>query len=146
MKVHIGVDKDSGLIQSVVTTAANVHDLTPGAELLHRDEEVFYGDACHQGIAKRPEMAGTSTEFRVAMRPGKRRGLPDTPEGRMQDLIKTAKDHIRSKVEHPFRVIKQQFGFQKTRLHGIAKNRCKMNVLTALTNLILAHRRLLATA
>ena len=49
MKVHIGVDKDSGLIHSVVTTAANVHDLTPAAELLHGDEEVIYGDAGYQG-------------------------------------------------------------------------------------------------
>lgn len=51
MKVHIGVDKDSGLIHSVVTTAANVHDLTPAAELLHGDEEVVYADAGYQGIA-----------------------------------------------------------------------------------------------
>ena len=145
MKVHIGVDKDSGLIHSVVTTAANVHDLTPAAELLHGDEVVVYGDAGYQGIARRAEIAGTSAEFRVAMRPGKRRSLPDTPEGRLQDLIETAKAHIRSKVEHPFRVIKQQFGFQKTRLRGLAKNRCKINVLAALTNLSLARRQLLAT-
>lgn len=90
-------------------------------------------------------MAGAAAEFRVAMRPGKRRGLPDTPEGRMQDLIETAKAHIHSKVEHPFRVIKQQFGFQKTRLRGLAKNRCKINVMAALTNLFLARRQLLAT-
>jgi IS5 family transposase len=64
-----------------------------------------YGDAGYQGIAKRPEMAGKTTEFRVAMRPGKRRDLQDTPEGRLKDLIETAKAHIRSKVEHPFRVI-----------------------------------------
>ena len=113
MKVHAVVDKDSGLIHSVVVTAANVHDLTPAAELLHGDEEVVYGDAGYQGIAKRPEMAGKSTEFRVAMRPGKRRALPDTPDGKLQDLIETAKAHVRAKVEHPFRVIKQQFGFQK---------------------------------
>jgi IS5 family transposase len=146
MKVHIGVDKDSGLIHSVVTTAANVHDLTPAAELLHGDEEVVYGDAGYQGIAKRPEMADKSTEFRVAMRPGKRRALPDTPDGRLQDLIETAKAHVRAKVEHPFRVIKHQFGFQKTRLRGLVKNRCKINVIAALTNLFLARRRLLATA
>ena len=145
MKVHIGVDKDSGLIHSVVTTAANVHDLTPAAELLHGDEELVYGDAGYQGIAKRPEMAGTAAEFRVAMRPGKRRVLPDTPDGRMQDLIETAKAHVRAKVEHPFRVIKHQFGFQKTRLRGLAKNHCKINVLAALTNLFLARRQLLAT-
>ena len=135
MKVHVGVDKDSGLIHSVVTTGASVHDLTPAAELLHGDEEVVYGDAGYQGIAKRPEMAGTAAEFRVAMRPGKRRALPDTPDGRLQDLIETAKAHVRAKVEHPFRVIKKQFGFEKTRLRGLAKNRCKINVLAGLTNL-----------
>jgi len=146
MKVHIGVDKDSGLIHSVVTTAANVHDLTKADELLHGDEEVVYGDAGYQGIAKRSEMAATAADFRVAMRPGKRRVLPDTPEGRLQDLIETAKAHIRSKVEYPFRVIKQQFGFQKTRLRGLAKNHCKINVMAALTNLYLARGHLLATA
>ena len=72
MKVHAGVDKDSGLIQSVVD-----------------------GDACHQSIAKRPEMAGKTTEFRVAMRPGKRRASPDTPDGKLQLLIETAKALIR---------------------------------------------------
>ena len=105
MKVHIGVDKDSGLIHSVVTTAANVHDLTQAGELLHGDEEVGYGDTGYQGIAKRPDMEANSAEFRVAMRPGKRRALPETPDGKLQDLIETAKAHIRAKVEHPFRVI-----------------------------------------
>jgi IS5 family transposase len=130
----------------VVVTAANVHDLTPSAQLLHGDEEVVYADAGYQGIAKRPEMEGKTTEFRVAMRPGKRRALPDTAEGKLQDLVETAKAHIRSKGEHPFRVIKQQFGFQKTRLRGMAKNHCKIFVLAALTNLFLGRRRLLATA
>jgi len=146
MKVHAGVDKDSGLIHSVVVTAANVHDLTPAAELLHGEEKVVYADAGYQGIAKRPEMAGRTTDFRVAMRPGKRNALPDTPEGRLQDLIETAKAHIRSKGEHPFRVIKQQFGFQKTRLRGLAKNRCKINVLAALSNLFQARHQLLTAA
>jgi IS5 family transposase len=142
MKVHIGVDKESGLINSVLTTAANVHDLTSAAQLLHGDDEVVYADVGYQGIAKRAKMTGKTTEFRVAMRPGKRRALPDTPEGRLQDLIETAKARIRSKVEHPFRVIKQQFGFQKTRLRGLAKNHCKINVLAALTNLFATRRQL----
>lgn len=143
MKVHIGVDKDSGLIHSVVTTAANMHDLTPAAELLHDDEAVVSGDAGYQGIGKRTEMAGHSAVFSVAMRPGKRRVLPGTADGRLQDLIEVAKAHIRAKVEHPFRVIKQQFGFKKTRLRGMAKNRCKVKVTAALTNLFLARRQLL---
>jgi IS5 family transposase len=89
MKVHAGVDKDSGLIHSVKVTAGNVHDLTPAAELLHGDQEVVYGDAGYQGNAKRPEMADHAATFRVAMRPGKRRALPDTPEGRLADLDQT---------------------------------------------------------
>jgi transposase, IS5 family len=146
MKVHIAVDKDSGLNHSVVTTAANVHDLTSAAELLHGDDELVYADAGYQGIATRPEMTCKTTEFRVAMWPGHRRALPDSPDGRLQDLIETAKAHNRAKGEHPFRVIKQQFGFQKTRLRRMAQNRCKVNVITALTNLFLARRELLAAS
>jgi IS5 family transposase len=80
MKVHAGVDKDSGLIHSVVVTAANVHDLTPAAELLHGDDEVDYADEGYLVIANRPEMAVNTTVFRVAMQPGKRWDLPDLPE------------------------------------------------------------------
>ncbi len=146
MKVHIGVDKDTGLIHSVETTAANVHDLTPAADLLHGEEEVVYADAGYQGIEKREEMEGKTARFLVAMRPGRRRVLTDTPEGRLENLVEAAKAHIRAKVEHPFRVIKQQFGFQKTRLRGMTKNGSKIKVLAALTNLFLARRQLLLTS
>jgi len=125
------------------TTSANVHDLTPAAELLHGQETVVYADSGYQGIEKREEMKGKAIGFRVAMRPGKRRALPDTPEGRLDDLIETAKAHIRAKGEHPFRVIKRQFGFQKTRLRGMLKNSCKVNVLAALANLFMARHLLL---
>ena len=145
MKVHIGVDSESGLIHSVETTAANVHDLTPAADLLHGEESVVYADAGYQGIEKRAEMQGRGIGFRVAMRPGKRRVLPDTPQGRLDDLIETAKAHIRAKGEHPFRVIKRQFGFQKTRLRGMLNNRCNVNVLATLSNLFMARRRLLCS-
>ena len=85
-----GVDSESGLIHSVETTAAHVHDLTPAADLLHGEETVVYADAGYQGIEKREEMQGRGICFRVAMRPGKRRVLPDTPEGRLDDLVETA--------------------------------------------------------
>jgi IS5 family transposase len=52
----------------------------------------------------------------------------------VDNLIETAKDHIRAKVEHPFRVIKRQLRFQKTRLRGMIKNLCKVNLLVALSN------------
>lgn len=67
---------------------------------------------------------------------------PDTAEGRLLNLIEIAKAHIRAIGEHPFRVIKQQFGFQKTRLRSMPKNSCKVHVLAALTNLFLARSRL----
>nr|WP_255016273.1 IS5 family transposase [Cyanobium sp. BA20m-p-22] len=144
MKVHIGVDSGEGLIHSVETTAANVHDLTPAADLLHGEETVVYADAGYQGIEKRDTKQGRGIGFRVAMRPGKRRTLPATPEGRVDDLVETAKAHIRAKVEQTFRVIKRQFGFEKTRLRGI-KNRCKVHVLAALSNLFMARRMLLCS-
>jgi IS5 family transposase len=105
----------------VETTAANVHDLTPAAELLHGEEEEVYADAGYQGFDKRKEMEGIKAKFRIAMRPGKRRVLPETPDvpgvnyvgarlsncrhapdGRLQNLVEMAKAHIRAKVEHPF--------------------------------------------
>jgi len=104
MKVHIGVDKDSGLIHSVETTAANVQDLIPAADLLHGEEQIVYADAGYQGVEKRDEMAGKPIELWVAMRPGKRRALPDNQDDRVLDLVESAKAHIRAKVEHPFRV------------------------------------------
>jgi len=64
MKVHIGVDSESGLIHSVETTAANVHDLTPAADLLHGEETVVYADAGYQGIDKRTEMEGRAGPIR----------------------------------------------------------------------------------
>ena len=147
MKAHIGVDKDSGLIHSIVTTGANVHDVTMAAELLHGEEKVVYGDAGYQGLHKREEMAGRDVECRIAMRRGQRRRLRrQDSEEQLLHWVEKAKAHIRAKVEHPFRVLKQQFGFQKTRLRGMAKNHCKMMVLAGLTNLYLARNRLLAMA
>ena len=58
-----------------------------------------------------------------------RRALPDTPDGRLDDLIETAKAHIRAKGEHRFRVIKRPFGIQKTRLRGLCKNGCRLRML-----------------
>lgn len=83
--------------------------------------------------------------FRVAMRLGNRRALSNTPDGRLLDLVETAKAHISAKVGQPFCVIKEQFGFRKTWLHGMAKNHCKNNVLAVLTNPYVACRHQLAT-
>jgi len=90
MKIHISVNSESGLIYSVETTAAHVHDLTPAADLLHGEATVAYADGSYQGIEKREEMQGRGIDFRFAMRPGTLRVLPDMPEGRLDDLVETA--------------------------------------------------------
>ena len=140
MKAHIGVDKDSGLIHSVVTTAANVHDLTPASELLHGEEDVVYGDAGYQGLERGREMENKRVACRIAMRPGQRRKLSNGPEDQLQEWCERAKAHVRAKVEHAFRIMKQQFGFQRTRLRGIAKNQSKVLLLAALTNLFMVRK------
>jgi len=86
---------------------------------------VVYADSGYQAIEKLEEMKGKAISLRVAMRPAKQRALPDTPDWRLIDLIETAKAHIRAKGEHSFRVIKPQFGFQKTRLRGMFLPRLK---------------------
>lgn len=65
-----------------------------------------------------------------------RRSHPDSPEGRLDDLIETAKADIRRKCEHPIRVFKRQVGLEKIRLSGMVKNSYKVNVLAALKNLL----------
>ena len=80
MKVHVGVDKDSGLIHSVATRAANSSDVVVASELLHGEEKVNAG---YQGLQKREEMEGKEMECRIAMGPGNRRRLPATAEGEL---------------------------------------------------------------
>ena len=88
-------------------------------------------------------MENKAVECRIAMRPGQRRKLPDSPEGQLQEWSERAKVHVRAKVEHAFRIMKQQFGFQKTRLRGMAKNQSKLLILAALTNLFMVRKQIL---
>jgi IS5 family transposase len=167
MKAHIGVDADSGLTHSLVTTAANVNDVTKAHELLHGEELCAIGDAGYQGVEKRAEAVieaagdaaletGSATQVEsgqeeavtpkqkavwiVAMRPGKRRALPDTEAGRSAEAFEKAKASIRAKVEHPFHVVKNLFRHRKTRYRGLAKNTAQLYTLFGLANLLLARR------
>ena len=92
------------------------------AELLHGEERVFHGDAGCQGLEKREERAGGDVECGIAMRPGQPPTAGDGSRA-ILDGLERAKAHRRAKVEHPFPVIKQQFGLEKTRLPGQATNR-----------------------
>jgi IS5 family transposase len=142
MKAHIGVDAKSGLVHSVVGTAANVNDVTQAGAVLHGKEEDVWGDAGYQGAHKRPEAAGP--RWHVAMRPGLRRKLnPFIEPDALVEQAEKMKASIRAKVEHPFRVLKRQFGYTKVRYRGLAKNTAQIVTLFALSNLWMARRQLM---
>ena len=136
MKLHIGVDARTGVVHSLSTTSANVHDVTEAHWLLHGGEKQVWGDAGYIGVQKRPENRELAVEWQVAMKPGQRRKLePDSPAA----LREKAKASIRAKVEHPFLDVKRIFGYAKVRYRGLAKNTERMALLLGLSNLGRAH-------
>ena len=113
MKAHIGVDADSGLVHTVRGTSGNVADVVEGNSLLHGQETDAFGDAGYQGVDKRPD-AQKGVTWHVAMRPGKRKELDkeNKPVDALIEQLEKLKAGIRAKVEHPFRVLKRQFGYR----------------------------------
>lgn len=103
MKAHIGVDVESGLVHTVTTTPANVGDVTEVDELLHGKEKTVYAD--YQGAQKRAPKRGRTWYIAA-----KRGSVKATPEGELREAVKHTehvKAAVRSKVEHPFRVVKR---------------------------------------
>ena len=146
-KAHIGVDDESGLVHSVVVTAANVADVTQVDKLLHGDENVVCADAGYTGVEKRPEHENRQVIWQVAARRSTYKKLDKrTVLYKAKRKIEKAKAQVRAKVEHPFRVIKRQFGYAKVRFQGLAKNTSQMVTLFALSNLWMARRHLLTNA
>jgi IS5 family transposase len=143
MKAHVGVDMASGLVHTVVGTAANVSDVTQAYALLHGEEQAVLGDAGYQGVHKREENRGKSVDWHVAMRPGKRKVLPKDEHGVLQERYEQAKASVRAKVEHAFHVVKNVFQHKRTRYRGLAKNTAQLYTLFGLANLVRAKRWLL---
>ena len=143
MKAHIGADAESGLVHTVIGTPANTNDVTQAEALLHGEETAAFADAGYQGAQKRPE--SRLSNWFIAMRSG-RRTLLDLNDRRdaITDEIERLKASVRAKVEHPFRVIKRQFGFTKVRYRGLAKNTAQITTLFALSNLWMARKKLMA--
>lgn len=143
MKAHIGADAESGLVHTVVGTSGNVHDVTQGNSLLQGQESVAFGDAGYQGVEKRAD-AKSGIQWHIAMRPGKRKALnKDNEADALIDKAEKLKAGIRAKVEHPFRVIKRQFGFMKVRYRGLEKNTAQLITLFALPNLWMVRTELI---
>ena len=151
MKAHIGVDADSGLVHTVRGTSANVNDVVEANSLLHGKEVAGYGDAGYQGADKRPDMPKPEPErkfqWHIAMKRSQRKALDHQhPISALQEQLEQVKSKIRAKVEHPFRVIKRQFGHVKVRYRGLRKNTQQLHTLFALANLWMARGRLLESS
>lgn len=141
MKAHIGVDAGSGYTHTVEATAANEHDVTQASNLIRDDDEVVYGDAGYRGVEKREEIrtdpARAEIDYRINERAGKVNRLPEGLAREVEKERERRKSSIRSKVEHPFRIVKVLFGYRKVVYRGIAKNLNRLHVLFGSANLLM---------
>lgn len=140
MKIHVGVDRESRTVHSLVTTPANVHDSKMVEDILHGEENAVFGDSAYMGktdeIAKKAPQALDLTQTRGT----KNKKLTEEEKETNRLLSKT-----RSRGEHIFLIGKRIFGFSKVRYKGLAKNTNFVFVLFALSNLYMVRRGLLAT-
>jgi len=139
MKMHIGVDSQSGLAHSAVVTAANVHDKHPLPDLLHGNENRVYGDSAYASqkelIRGKAPKAKDFTNQRA-----RHNGVVDE----VARAKNRNKSRIRARVEHVFGVVKRLWGFGKVRYRGLAKNATRAFTALALANIYLARQRLMA--
>ena len=146
MKAHIGVDDESGLVHHVECTAANASDVTVAHRLLHGQEETVCGDSGYTGLDKREEMQGKGDlGYLIAAKPSVLKQIKRKSGQKLARELEHAKASLRAKVEHPFRVIKRQFGYTKVRYRGLVKNTAQVLTLFALSNLWMVRRPLLIT-
>lgn len=129
MKAHIGVDANSGVVHSLVTTAANAGDVTQTHKLLHGKERDVFADSGYTGADKREETLELDVNWHIAMKRKQRKALPDDEMGLVQQLGERVKAGIRAKVEHPFHVVKNLFMHRKARYRGLAKNEAQLFTL-----------------
>ena len=146
MKAHIGVDDESGLVHHVECTAANASDVTVAHRLLHGQEETVCGDSGYTGLDKREDMQGKGDlGYLIAAKPSVLKQIKRKSGQKLARELEHAKASLRAKVEHPFRVIKRQFGYTKVRYRGLVKNTAQVLTLFALSNLWMVRRQLLIT-
>lgn len=141
MKAHIGADTANGLVHTVIGTAAKVPDVTMTDSLLHGAEKAVFGDKGYT-TGDRTLSASDAKVGPLWCFPYKKPAGGELPEWKFE--INRRLSQLRARVEHPFRVVKRQFGFTKVRYRGLAKNTAQLKTLFALSNLYLVRRQLLA--
>lgn len=122
---HWFVDDESGMVNTVTTTASIAHDIIQAHALLHVEEEMVFVNRAYRGVKKREaiQVHHTDLDWQIVMTPGKRKALNKNKHSQsLRDMLEKIKASIRAKVEHPFWVIKCQFGHHKAYYWGLAKN------------------------
>src|SRR5215470_3021443 len=138
MKLHIGTDR-RGIVHTVRATNAGAADITQLPELLHGQEREIFGDQAYWKEGDRHAFEARGVRYRV-----NRRAKPKHRLSERWRKINRARSRTRARGEHPFRVIKQLWGFAKVRYRGLAKNLARAQTMFALTNLYQLRRELLA--
>jgi IS5 family transposase len=137
LKAHIGVDAREGIVHSVATSAASVADCHMLPELLHGQERKVWGDGGYQGQTDAIQEAAPKAQDMTCKRTNFKNYVDE-----LQKKKNRSKSRVRAKVEHPFRILKRIFGFDKVRYRGIAKNHHRLCANFALVNLYLHRKRL----
>jgi transposase, IS5 family len=143
MKAHIGVDVASGVVHTVVGTAANEADINQTASLLHGQESDVFADAGYTGADKRPELADCDVDWNIAIKRSIIKALPKDLRD-WAEAIERALSQVRAWVEHPFHIVKNLFRHKRLRYRGLAKNTAQLHTLFALANLVIVKKTLLA--
>jgi transposase, IS5 family len=143
MKAHIGADRDSKLVHTVVVTAANVADISKTSELLHGQEQQVHADAGYLGVEKRAEIVALDRkiDWQIAGKRGQIKSLVEGAEKEALKALEKAKASVRAFVEHPFHILKNIFRHRKVRYRGLAKNGHQLYTLFALANVMIGARR-----
>jgi len=142
LKAHIGADRASKLVHTVVVTAANVADISKTAELLHGAETQVHADAGYTGVEKRPEIValGRTVDWQIACKRGIIKAMAEGAEKEAVKAIEQAKASVRAYVEHPFHIVKNLFRHRKVRYRGLAKNGQQLYILFGLANVVVGSR------
>lgn len=140
MKAHIGVDDQSGLVHTVIGTAAKDSDMSQFTGLLHGEEDRVSADRGYDYPSIHQHLEVMLTEDWVA-----RKGKPGKALDAWTKGLNTAIARLRAIGEHPFRIVKRQFGYTKVRYRGLEKNTAQLFTLFALGNLYQVRRALLAS-
>ena len=142
MKIHVGADVDSGTAHTVTVTPANTADISELPNLLREDDKVIFGDAGYASDEYKRGSREMGLHWRVNDK-GKPKGSKRPGLSARQKKRNRHYSRIRARVEHLFRVIKCQFGYNKARYKGLAKNRAQVFTLIGLANLYLMRGQLM---